>query len=75
MDKWTEGISQNLYFETFNISGCFDSFNRNNILNHLEVLKRNLYLYSAKYEDFLILQDFNTEIKNSSIKSLYNCYY
>ena len=37
---------------------CAYNPNRNNISNHLNLLRRSLDLYSAKYEHFIIAEDF-----------------
>ena len=47
---------------------CTDNPNRHNILNHLDLLRRNLdLLYSAEYEHFIIT-NFNTKATRMSIK-------
>lgn len=42
--------------------------------NHLEVLGRNLDLHSAQYEDIILIEDFNTDIYHSYIKSFFETY-
>ena len=48
--------------------------NRNNISNHLDLLRRSLDLYSAKYEHFIIVGDFNTEVTQTSMKVFCDSY-
>ena len=45
------------------------SYNRNgeNIENHLETLSKNLALYSAKYENLIIIGDFNACLEEISM--------
>ena len=48
--------------------------NRNNICHHLDILRRNLNLYSAEYLKFVIIGDFNTEVTEASTKRFCNSY-
>ena len=48
--------------------------NRNNISNHLDLLRRSLDLYSAKYEHFIIVGDFNAEVTQTSMKVFCDSY-
>ena len=46
---------------------CTDDPNRYDILNHLNLLRRSLDSYSAEYEHFIIVGDFNTDDYQTSI--------
>ena len=52
---------------------CTYNPNRYNISNHLDLL-RSLDLYSAEYEHFFIVGDFNTEVTQTSIKIFCDSY-
>ena len=43
---------------------CFCNPNRNAIKNHFEILYKGLALYSFKYENFIVLGDFNVGMDN-----------
>ena len=43
---------------------CSYNPNRNNISNHLEALRKSLDLYSAHYENIVLLGDFNVNIND-----------
>ena len=45
---------------------CAYNPNRNNISNHLDVLRRCFDLYSANYEDLIIIGDLNTEANHNN---------
>ena len=53
---------------------CTYNPNRNNISNHLDLLRRSLDLYSAEYEHFIIVGDFNTEVTQTSMKVFCDSY-
>ena len=48
---------------------CSYNPNRNNIFNHLEVLRKSLDLYSAHYENIVLLGDFNVNINDPYMES------
>ena len=73
-----------IFIETLNIGGMFVELTfckkkwliccscnpyMSTIRGHLETLKRNLDLYSAKYENIIIIRNFNTDINYSCLKS------
>ena len=47
---------------------CSYNPHRNNIKNHLEILGRNLDLYSSLYENIIVLGDFNVETTDPSME-------
>ena len=53
---------------------CTYNPNRNNISSNLDLLRRSLDLYSAEYEHFIIVGDFNTEITQTSMKVFCDSY-
>ena len=53
---------------------CTYNPNRNNISSHLDLLRRSLDLYSAEYEHFIIVGDFNTEVTQTSMKVFCDSY-
>ena len=53
---------------------CTYNPNRSNISSHLDLLRRSLDLYSAEYEHFMIVGDFNTEVTQTSMKVFYDSY-
>ena len=53
---------------------CSYNPNKNTITDHLEILRRNLDLYSAHYENLIIIGDFNTDINQSCMKSFCESY-
>ena len=44
------------------------------IINHLEILRGNLDLYSAQYQNIFVTGDFNTDINHSCMKSFCKTY-
>ena len=48
---------------------CSYNPNRNNIFNHLEALRKSLDLYSAHYENIVLLGDFNVNINDPYMES------
>ena len=52
---------------------CTYNPNRN-ISNHLDLLRRSLDLYSAEYEHFITVRDFNTEVTQTSMKVFCDSY-
>ena len=53
---------------------CSYNPNKNNIMNHLDALQRNLDLYSSKYEHVILLGNFNVETKESCMQSFLQLY-
>ena len=43
--------------------------NKSNIYPHLESLSRNLDLFSSKYDNFLVVGDFNVPVEEANIKN------
>ena len=81
--------AKQIFNETLNIEGLFIelifrkkkwllscSYNPNKklISDHLEILRRNLDLYSAKYENMILIGDFNVEINQPNMKSFFDSY-
>ena len=70
-----EGIFIELNFRKKKwLLSCSYNPNRNTITDHLEILRRNLDLYSAHYENLIIIGDFNTDINQSCMKSFCESY-
>ena len=46
---------------------CFYNPNGENIENHLETLSKNLALYSASYENLIVIGDFNACLEEISM--------
>ena len=38
------------------------------MLNHLNISRRSLELYSAEYEKYIFMGDFNTEVTQTNMK-------
>ena len=53
---------------------CTYNPNRKNISSHLNLLRKSLDLYSAEYEHFIIVGDFNTEVTQTSMKVFCDSY-
>ena len=47
---------------------------RNNVSSHLDLLRRSLDLYSAEYEHFIMVGDFNKEVTQTSMKVICDSY-
>ena len=70
-----EGIFIELNFRKKKwLLSCSYNPNKSTITDHLEILKRNLDLYSAHYENLIIIGDFNTDINESCMKSFCESY-
>ena len=70
-----EGIFIELNFRKKKwLLSCSYNPNKNTITDHLEILRRNLDLYSAHYENLIIIGDFNTDINQSYMKSFCESY-
>ena len=48
---------------------CSYNPNKNTISDHLEILRRNLDLYSAQYENLSMIGDFNSDVNQSCMKA------
>ena len=46
---------------------CSCNLNENTIKSHIEILHKGLALYSAKYENFIVLGEFNVGMDNSDM--------
>ena len=53
---------------------CSYNPNFNTITDHLEILRRNLYLYSVQYENLILIGDFNKDINHSCMKTFCESY-
>ena len=53
---------------------CTYNPNKINISNHLDLLRGSLDLYSAEYEHFIIVRDFNTEVIQMMMKVFCDSY-
>ena len=51
---------------------CSYNPNKNTISDHLEILRRNLDLYSPQYENLIMIGDFNSDINQSCMKAFVN---
>ena len=55
---------------------CTDNPNKNLILNHLKETGKNVDKYSTKYDNFILLGDFNSEPTESAVGDfcqIYGC--
>ena len=70
-----EGMFIKLNFRKKNwLLSCSYNPNFNTTTDHLEILRRNLYLYSAQYENLILIGDFNTVINHSYMKTFSESY-
>ena len=53
---------------------CSDNPNKNNIANHLQQLRNNLDLYPAKYENIVLIGDFNVSPEESHMETFCESY-
>ena len=53
---------------------CSYNPNFNTITDHLEILRRNLNLYSLQYENLILIGDFNADINHSRMKTFCESY-
>ena len=53
---------------------CSYNPHKNSISNYVDVLRREVDIHSSKYENFLLLGDFNAEMTDPSLKEFYNLY-
>ena len=49
---------------------CSYNLHRGNTSNHLQTIKRNSYLHLSRYDNIIIVGDFNTEIVENSMNAL-----
>ena len=52
------------------ISYSYDP-NKSNIYSHLESLSRNFVLYSSKYDNYLVVGDFNVSVDEANLKKFW----
>ena len=75
LNKSIESLFTELNFHKKNwLLCCSYNPNKNNISNHLDLLRRSLDLYSAEYEHFIIVGDFNIEVTQMSMKVFCDSY-
>ena len=75
LNKSTESLFIELNFRKKKwLLCCTYNPNRNNISDQLDVLRRSIDLYSAEYEHFIIVGDFNTEVTQTSMKVFCDSY-
>ena len=73
------GNIENIFFEInlrskkWLISGSYNS-NVGLIQNHTVNLSQNLYFYTSKYENFIVIGDFNAEITNNYLEEFCTSY-
>ena len=60
-------IDLNFHKRKWLLGGSYNP-NKNNIMNHMDALRGNLYLYSAEYEHVMLLGDFHVETKERTIE-------
>ena len=53
---------------------CSYNSNKNNIKNHLEIISEALDAFSTKYENIILLGDFNVCIDDETMRNFYNSY-
>ena len=53
---------------------CSYNPNKNNISNHLQLLRNSLDLYSAKYENIILIGDFNVSPEESHMETFCESY-
>ena len=54
---------------------CSYNPNKNAIKSHLEIIYKGLALYSSKYENFIILGDFNVAMENIDMSVFCDTYH
>ena len=75
LNKPIESLFIELNFRKKNwLLWCTYNANRNNISSHLDLLRKSLDLYSAEYEHFVIVGDFNTKVTQTSMKVFCDSY-
>ena len=68
-NKSKRGFEPNLY------KAVIGFYNRKKLISdHLDILSRNLDLYSFKYENMILIGDFNAEMNQPSMKSFCDSY-
>ena len=53
---------------------CSNNPNKNTISDNLEILRRNLDLHSAQYENLIMIGDFNSDVNQSYMKTFWESY-
>ena len=53
---------------------CSYNPHKNNISKHIEILSKNLDLYSSQYESIIIIGDFNVEVSDSHMNDFCSAY-
>ena len=53
---------------------CSHNSHKNSISTHTDFLKMELDLHSSNYENFILLGDFNSEMRDSNLKDFCNLY-
>ena len=53
---------------------CAYNPSKTTISDHLEILRRNLDLYSAQYENLIMIGDFNSDVNQSYMKTFWESY-
>ena len=66
-------VEKNLHNDRWLIN-CSYSPHKNTIGNHLRILSEKLDIYSSSYSNFIILGDFNIEVKEQQIKTFCDNY-
>ena len=56
------------------ILSCSCNLNKTNIPSHLERLRKSLDLYSAKYENTILIRDFNVSPEESHMETFCETY-
>lgn len=62
------GVETNLRGKKWLVS-CSYNPHRDNINNHLQIISKNLELYFSQNDNIIVLEDFNTEAGNNSMKT------
>ena len=53
---------------------CSHNPNKNNIKNHLEIVNKALDSFTTKYENIILLGDFNVCVDDETMRNFCNCY-
>ena len=68
-NKFIEALYIELNFQKKKqILNCLYNLDKNNISNHLKRLRKSLDLYSAKYENMILIRDFNVSPEQSHME-------
>ena len=68
-EPWTLLVEINLHSKKWLVSGSYDR-HLNSIQNNLVKPSKTFDLYSSKYENFIVLGDFNAEMTNTHMEEL-----